>query len=297
MRAIQNRPRAGYRTAGRGASPDNLLKEETMGRAWQRPAIGAGALVVFLSLAFGVSVAAASGGAGTKPMTLHAYKAATSTTTTADATKVKLDVSAQRFVVRHGDVYAKGPVTATAIQPDGTKQVETQRVRLKVGTTHKCRILTLHLAPLYLNLLGLQVRTSDINVKITGDRHRLLGSLFCSLSRGIKLSRLQLAQRTTHSLNQRLQNRPLHVLRFSMPVYPQQQPTSGTTTTNGMQKAIPPVPPGSCEVLDLLVGPLHLDLLGLIVDVYGPTTAKPVEVLVTADPNGGLLGSLLCTSQ
>jgi hypothetical protein len=47
-------------------------------------------------------------------------------------------------------------------------------------------------------------------------------------------------------------------------------------------------------VLDLLVGPLHLDLLGLIVDLYGPTTTQPVEVLVTADPNGGLLGSLLC---
>jgi hypothetical protein len=267
-----------------------------MGRAWQRSAIGAGALVVFLSLAFGVSTAVASDGMGTQPTTLHAYKAGMSSATMANATKVKLDVSAQRFVVRHGNVYAKGPVTATATQPDGTKQVVTQRVRLKVGTTHKCRILNLHLAPLYLNLLGLQVRTSDINLKITGDRSRLLGSLFCSLSRGIKLNRLRLAKRTAHSLNQRLENRPLHLVRFSVPVYPQQQTTSGTTT-NGMQRAIPPVPPGSCEVLDLLLGPLHLDLLGLIVDLYGPTTTQPVEVLVTADPNGGLLGSLLCQTS
>jgi len=266
-----------------------------MERASRHAAVGAGVLVVFLSLVFGASTAAASGDTGTQPMTLHAYKAAMSNTSTADATKVRLDVSAQRFVVRHGDVYAKGPVTATAIQPDGTKQVTTQRVRLKVRTTHRCRILSLHLAPLYLNLLGLQVRTSDINVKITGDRHRLLGSLFCSLSRGINLNRLQLAKRTVHSLNQRLDNRPLHLVRFRAPVYPQQQPTSSTTnTTTGMQRAIPPVPPGSCEVLDLLLGPLHLDLLGLIVDLYGPTRQDPVEVLVTADPNGGLLGSLLC---
>jgi hypothetical protein len=266
-----------------------------MGRAWQRTAIGAGALVVFLSLALGVSTAAASGGSGTQPTTLHAYKAAMSTATTADATTLKLDVRAQRFVVRHGDVYAKGPVTATAIQPDGTKQVTTQRVRLKVGTTHRCRILNLHLAPLYLNLLGLQVRTSDINLKITGDRHRLLGSLFCSLSRGINLSRLRLARRTAHSLNQRLQNRPLKVVRFRAPIYPQQQSTStGSSSTGMMRSSIPPVPPGSCEVLDLLLGPLHLDLLGLIVDLYGPTRSDPVEVLITADPNGGLLGSLLC---
>lgn len=269
-----------------------------MERAWLRAAIGTGASVVFLSLAFGVSTAAASGGSGTQPMTLHAYKAATSTAAADDATKLKLDVSAQRFVVRHGDVYAKGPVTATAVRPDGSKQVTTQRVRLKVKTTRRCRILNLHLAPLYLNLLGLQVRTSDINLKVKGDRRQLLGSLFCSLSRGINLNRLRLARRSAHSLNQRLQNRPLKVMRFKAPIYPQQQQqqqtTSGTSTPFGTRAAVPPVPPGSCEVLDLLIGPLHLDLLGLIVDLYGPTNTQPVEVLVTADPNGGLLGSLLC---
>jgi hypothetical protein len=47
--------------------------------------------------------------------------------------------------------------------------------------------------------------------------------------------------------------------------------------------------PGPCQVLDLVLGPLHLDLLGLIVDL------NQVHLQITADPNGGLLGSLLCS--
>ena len=57
---------------------------------------------------------------------------------------------------------------------------------------------------------------------------------------------------------------------------------------------VPPPAPGSCEVLDLLVGPLHLDLLGLVVDLYGPSLTEAVRVLVTADPNGGELGRTFC---
>ena len=45
----------------------------------------------------------------------------------------------------------------------------------------------------------------------------------------------------------------------------------------------------TCQVLDLTLGPLHLNLLGLIVDL------NQVHLTITADPNGGLLGSLLCS--
>jgi hypothetical protein len=99
-------------------------------------------------------------------------------------------------------------------------------------------------------------------------------------------------KRTARSLNRRLGRRPLQVLAFKAPVYPQQR--SRSTTTSSVSKKVPPIPPGSCEVLDLRLGPLHLNLLGLIVDLYGPTRHDPVRVHVTADPNGGLLGSLLC---
>jgi hypothetical protein len=43
-----------------------------------------------------------------------------------------------------------------------------------------------------------------------------------------------------------------------------------------------------CDVLNLTLGPLHLELLGLIVDL------NRVVLTIKADSQGGLLGSLLC---
>ena len=46
---------------------------------------------------------------------------------------------------------------------------------------------------------------------------------------------------------------------------------------------------GACQILDLTLGPLHLDLLGLVVDL------DTVNLQITAEPGAGnLLGNLLC---
>jgi len=46
---------------------------------------------------------------------------------------------------------------------------------------------------------------------------------------------------------------------------------------------------GSCSILNLDLGPLHLDLLGLVIDL------APVHLDITAVPGAGnLLGNLLC---
>lgn len=46
---------------------------------------------------------------------------------------------------------------------------------------------------------------------------------------------------------------------------------------------------GSCSILDLTLGPLHLDLLGLVVDL------NAVHLTITAQQGpGNLLGNLLC---
>jgi len=46
---------------------------------------------------------------------------------------------------------------------------------------------------------------------------------------------------------------------------------------------------GSCQILDLVLGPLHLDVLGLVVDL------NQVNLDITAVPGpGNLLGNLLC---
>jgi hypothetical protein len=45
----------------------------------------------------------------------------------------------------------------------------------------------------------------------------------------------------------------------------------------------------TCEILDLVLGPLHLDLLGLVVDL------DTVDLEITAESGpGNLLGNLLC---
>jgi len=45
----------------------------------------------------------------------------------------------------------------------------------------------------------------------------------------------------------------------------------------------------TCSILDLTLGPIHLDLLGLVVDL------NQVHLQLTAEPgSGNLLGNLLC---
>jgi hypothetical protein len=57
---------------------------------------------------------------------------------------------------------------------------------------------------------------------------------------------------------------------------------------------------GSCTILHLVLGPINLDLLGLNVTLGGGTVTpgspatQPITLNITGDPNGGLLGSLLC---
>lgn len=67
---------------------------------------------------------------------------------------------------------------------------------------------------------------------------------------------------------------------------------TGTVTGAGTTipfSAVPIDPPASCSVLALTLGPLHLDLLGLVVDL------NQVNLNITAVPGpGNLLGNLLC---
>lgn len=63
-------------------------------------------------------------------------------------------------------------------------------------------------------------------------------------------------------------------------------PAGGTTFTAPIQDL---QVGASCSILDLDLGPLHLDLLGLVIDL------APVHLDITAVPGAGnLLGNLLC---
>lgn len=213
----------------------------------------------------------------------------------APVANLKVNLSAQRFVV-HGDrLMAEGPAFATATTSSGVTTAVRKKVRMSVNTTGTCRILELHLARLYLNLLGLKARATSINVEITGDREQILGDLFCSLSEGIDLNKKTLARRSAAALNRRLQGHPLPIMGFETPLRPHPALASGSASGPSAQVSQVALPAGECEVLNLILGPLHLDLLGLVVDLYGATTSEPVQVLVSGDPSAGLLGNVLCS--
>jgi hypothetical protein len=68
---------------------------------------------------------------------------------------------------------------------------------------------------------------------------------------------------------------------------------NGTVTNSDQSITVPFTAPLSvvdpCTILDLTLGPLHLDLLGLVVDL------NQVHLTITAQNGpGNLLGNLLC---
>jgi hypothetical protein len=184
----------------------------------------------------------------------------------AGSATVRLDIT--RFKTTQEGPIAKGTATVSLSGLGGLPQTTTQRVTLQVRRGGRCNILRLVLNELDLDLLGVNVHLDKVNLRITGRRRGgVLGRLFCSLAG----ARVQAAQAdVVRSLNSRLRERPMRPLTMTVPV----QPVAAQATT--------------CPILDLVLGPLHLDLLGLVVDL------NRVHLSITAIRGGGVLGDLLC---
>jgi hypothetical protein len=206
-----------------------------------------------------------------------AFAAAVAAPANASTSSSRLSLAATitSFRATAAGVIANG--TLTGKLSSGTSVArDSARVRFAVvaaSRNQRCNVITLRLAPLDLELLGVQVQTSYISLDVYARRGRVLGDLFCALAHA-KVSFPRLAR----DLNSRLHGRSLPVLS-----------ASDSLPTRAAQ-AQPP----SCQVLKLVLGPLHLDLLGLNVDLYGRTKANPVVVTIDAVPSKGLLGQLLC---
>jgi hypothetical protein len=217
-------------------------------------------LLAALAAASALSLPAVAGAAPTKPDLLRA------------------DVTIDKFVVNKTGLTALGTQSAQ-LSGQAARQKATFSVT-KGGSS--CNVLTLNLQQLHLELLGLDLVTSAINLKITGRSSESLGNLFCTLSRSLKLTSAKKARAAAASLNRYLHGHPMHAIRVRarLPV---------VTAQAAQAPAVP-----SCKVLDLVLGPLNLDLLGLVVNLYGPDNSKPVEVHVTATPSLGVLGAVFC---
>lgn len=194
---------------------------------------------------------------------------------------VSIKFKVNRFVKKGRQLLARGTVVATYTPQTGTPTVVTQPFTARAKLARKwtvasenriCQVLSLQLGPLHLNLLGLIVDLSQVNLTITADSNGgLLGSLFCSLaSKKLKLATAANARKLTTAAHK--SGLATKGIGYSVPV------------RQGQAEQ-----PGPCKILDLVLGPLHLNLLGLIVDL------NQVHLQITADPNGGLLGSLLCS--
>jgi len=158
------------------------------------------------------------------------------------------------------------------------------------ATTGDCPILHLHLGPINLNVLGLQVKTSEIclNVDANSGQGQLLGNLLCGLSHaldgggtlgGFLGSLTDGTSGLTGTVNDLL-NGVTGLLNGAL----------GSLTDPANATVLPT---STTNILHLSVGPLNLDLLGLVVNLDnchgGPVT---VDINAVSGP-GNLLGNLL----
>jgi hypothetical protein len=183
--------------------------------------------------------------------------------------RMTVTVDVVRFKATSSGTVAEGKATAQLRGLGGLPTTVTKKVKLSVAKKGSCRILTLVLDQLDLTLLGLNVHLDKVDLRVTGQRRGgVLGSLFCSLANAkVKASRAHAAARVNAQIRRHGKLRPLGV---TVPV-----------------RAVAAQAP-RCDVLDLIVGPLNVDLLGLIVDL------KRVHLTITATPGGGVLGNLFC---
>ena len=184
-----------------------------------------------------------------------------------------IPISITSVTVQNGQLFANGLVGSNPFQ-----------VPILVGsqaTGGPCPILDLQLGPIDLNVLGLRVLTSPICLDITAQPGGgLLGDLLCSvanlLQSGIALPDI-LSQLQALGTLDRLLNGLTALLNQVV-----NQITANTSLVGA-----------SCSVLSLALGPIDLNLLGLVVELDDCANG-PVTVDITAIPGGGLLGDLLC---
>jgi hypothetical protein len=147
------------------------------------------AVAAALSCALLLSVTATAGAATTQDLT----KQIPMTGTAKNGQKFKGTFTVDRFARRSGKLYAIGKLTGKL-----NHQAVSRHVRVPAKLTNAngaqsaqipptpgaCQILNLTLQPIDLNLLGLRVRTSRIDVRIEGvpGAGNLLGNLLCGIT-------------------------------------------------------------------------------------------------------------------
>ena len=183
-----------------------------------------------------------------------------------------------------------------------------------------CQILNLNIQPIHLDLLGLVVDLDAVHLAVNAVQGpgKLLGNLLCSLANGANpgavptqmiaplLSQV-IPMLRLGSVMQRGAGLPVtgqlpggrkftgQISRMAVSVVNGVPMLSGLLNGTGLPAAGAPFTTAissaqaACQVLNLNVQPIHLDLLGLVVDL------DAVHLAINAVPGAGnLLGNLLC---
>ena len=202
--------------------------------------------------------------------------------------RVAVGAKIKRFAVVDRKIVARGVLRSRVTGAGSSEAAETPVTFAVAAQAGRCQVLTLTLNDLQLSLLGLNVDLSEVNLRIfavrRGPDSGILGRLFCALSRStVRLGRgasVAQAHKVVRALNSRLQDRPMRAFHASAIL----RSNEGASAAQA----------GSCQVLRLVLGPLDLNLLGLVVQLYGPARNQPVTLTITSTPGGGVLGDLFC---
>ncbi len=207
------------------------------------------------------------------------------------------------FAVQNGHLVARIMVNGVVQDATGTHAVSGIMATTPATVTGTCNVLTLVLGPVHLNLLGLVVdlfgpNNGPITLTITAQQGQglLLGNLVCAIANllngggstaavaNLLNQLLALLQKVLSGLTSTFAAGPGNTLVQNVAI-------SGTvvaTTTATITASAPPTTT-SCPVLTLTLGPLHLNLLGLVIDL------SQVNLNITAQAgSGNLLGNLVC---
>lgn len=240
--------------------------------------------VVRISILAGVLSAlalfAASIGAASTP-TGSAEQQAGSTPEAVHVVNVNFVIN--RFVRQGRRIVAQGAVIATdtsaTTSPAVARKAFTAAIAAKRGTyastSRICDVLTLNLGPLHLELLGLVIDLSRVVLTIKADSNGgLLGSLFCGIAGRSTTASAATLRSTAKKMTRAAQQNGLNqgVAGFQAQVAPGNTQAPGTV----------------CSILDLVLGPLDLNVLGLLVHL------DRLRLTITAVRGGGILGDLLC---
>jgi hypothetical protein len=159
------------------------------------------------------------------------------------------------------------------------------------AATAPTQILNLHLAPIDLNLLGLEVKTSEIclNISAQPGPGNVLGNLLAgvagALDNGLSLNQIlgSLGAIDLNTLTTGLTN----LLNSAL------SDLTAPSTLLAPGNSVSATPAGSTSILHLAVGPVNLDLLGLMVNLDNCQGGQiTVDVIAHTGP-GNLLGNLL----